>query len=315
MKSNSPISRWARIPEAGTYIGIQILLLVFRFLGRPIFSFLLYFVMGYFFVVRTEARQSSIEYLRNLHYYAPGIFLSPPGLRTSFQHFLQFGEAILDKAIAWAGNVSVESMDVIDKLTYRKIFDDPRGRLIIGSHFGNLEFCRGFASRYRDVKINALVHDLHAAKFTRAISRLNKNSQINIIQVTQLDVPTLLLLKSKVDNGEWVVITGDRIPVIDSMRGTVEVEFLGRLAPFPVGPYILATVLQCPVNLLFAYRDGKLIKIKFETFADRIELDREKRSTQLRQWVQEFANRLEKNCCIAPLQWFNFYPFWNIRAE
>ena len=79
MKSNSPISRWARTSEAGTYIGIQILFLMFRFLRRPTFSFLLYFVMGYFFVVRTEARQSSIEYLRNLHYYAPGIFLSPQG--------------------------------------------------------------------------------------------------------------------------------------------------------------------------------------------------------------------------------------------
>jgi len=311
MTTSQP-GHWAGMSEAGSFAGIRFIYWVYRLFGRTVFRLILYPVMVYFFVARREARHASMEYLQRLHQSSPGVFPSPPGWQTSFQHFQQFGEAILDKAIAWSGQLAAECMDVIDEPAYRTVFDDTRGRLIIGSHLGNLEFCRGFASQHRTMKVNALVYDHHAINFNRVITRLNPNSRLNLIQVTELDIPTMLSLREKVDNGEWVVIAGDRTPVISGARRTIDVDFLGAPAPFPIGPYVLASTLQCPVNLLFAYREGKRLKAKFELFAERIVLDRQQRATQLQQWTQQFAHRLADNCRAAPLQWFNFYSFWNI---
>jgi len=308
---SSPSSHWARMAEAGNYVGIVFIYWIFRCLGRRVFRVILFPVVVYFYIARREARLASRDYLEHLYQSSPGIFSSPPGLMTSFRHFQQFGEAALDKAIAWSGKLPEGCIDVVDEQAYRAMFEGTRGRLIIGSHLGNLEFCRGFASQHREVLINALVYDHHAINFNRVISRLNPKSRVRLFQVTELSISTMLSLKNKIDNGEWVVIAGDRIPVIGGVRRTGQVDFLGAPAPFPIGPYILASTLQCPVNLLFAYRQGDRVKVNFETFADRIMLNRAQRDTQLRQWAQKFADRLAENCRAAPLQWFNFYPFWD----
>ena len=312
---SSPSSHWARMTEAGNYAGIVFIYWIFRCLGRRVFQVILFPVVVYFFITRRVARGASREYLQHLHQSFPGVLSSPPGLVTSFRHFQQFGEAALDKAIAWSGRLPDGCIDVVDESAYRKILTETRGQLIIGSHLGNLEFCRGFASQHRQVAINALVYDQHAVNFNRVISRLNPKSRVKLLQVTELNIPMMLSLKQKIDDGEWVVIAGDRIPVIGGVRRTTQTEFLGALAPFPIGPYILASVLQCPVNLLFAYRQGSRLKANFEIFSDRIVLDRAQRDTQIRHWAQKFADRLADNCRAAPLQWFNFYPFWDSKIE
>ena len=312
---SSPSSHWARMTEAGNYAGLVFIYWIFRCLGRRVFRVVLFPVVAYFYIARGEARRASREYLEHLYQSSPGVLSSPPGLMTSFRHFQQFGEAALDKAIAWSGKLPGGCIDIVDEPAYRTVFDDTRGRLIIGSHLGNLEFCRGFASQHREVLVNALVYDQHAINFNRVISRLNPKSRVKLLQVTELNIPTMLSLKQKIDNGEWVVITGDRTPVIGGVRRTVQAEFLGAPAPFPIGPYILASTLQCPVSLLFAYRQGSRLKANFEIFSDRIVLDRAQRDAQIRKWAQKFADRLAENCRAAPLQWFNFYPFWDPKID
>jgi predicted LPLAT superfamily acyltransferase len=48
-----------------------------------------------------------------------------------------------------------------------------------------------------------------------------------------------------------------------------------------------------------------------ELFADRIELPRESRNSVLEDHVRHYASALETQVAKAPLQWFNFYDFWN----
>jgi predicted LPLAT superfamily acyltransferase len=87
-------------------------------------------------------------------------------------------------------------------------------------------------------------------------------------------------------------------------------RFLGETAPFPVGPYILASLFQCPVYLLFSLRTEHGAEIEFELFRPVIRLPRKNRDDALTALVENYAARLERNCRRAPLQWFNFYDFW-----
>ena len=53
--------------------------------------------------------------------------------------------------------------------------------------------------------------------------------------------------------------------------------------------------------------------VRFEPFADRITLSPVNRAADLRPWVARYAKRLEAQCREYPLNWFNFYRFWDLK--
>ncbi|TOM86367.1 hypothetical protein CGH67_30025, partial [Vibrio parahaemolyticus] len=60
------------------------------------------------------------------------------------------------------------------------------------------------------VKINALVFTQHAEQFNAVMKAVNPNSELNLIQVSSMGPDTAILLQQKIEQGEWVVIVGDR---------------------------------------------------------------------------------------------------------
>ena len=61
-----------------------------------------------------------------------------------------------------------------------------------------------------------------------------------------------------------MVIVGDRTPPAQSGSARVaHVDFLGAPAPFAQGPFILASLLDCPVYLCFCLRQGQGYRIIF----------------------------------------------------
>ncbi len=178
--------------------------------------------------------------------------------------------------------------------------------VVFGSHLGNLEVLRALGTLGARVKLNVLVHTKHADSFNR-ILRLAGATDVELVQVTALDPTTAFALRERVDRGEWVVITGDRVPVHGGR--TVDVNFLGGTAPLPIGPYIIAGLLDCPAYLLFCLRHQGRNHVYFEPFADRHRLDAPNaRRRAGASCAQRFASRLEHYVRLAPLQWFNFYP-------
>jgi len=220
--------------------------------------------------------------------------------------------------LAWYVHIDVANFDVQNPQIIEDLMADQRGQLVIGTHMGNLEYCRGFMQRYRDKVINILIYDKHAANYAALMKKLNPDSRLNIFQVDDFEIDTMLRLKTKIDNGEWVFIAGDRIPLTGLSR-TVDVDFFNRKAPLPIGPYMLAKALACPVKLMFAYRDysAKDERVFFEVvpFAEKIVFSRSKRMEEIQDYAQNFASELEKHCAKVPYQWFNFYPFWHSSTE
>jgi predicted LPLAT superfamily acyltransferase len=77
-----------------------------------------------------------------------------------------------------------------------------------------------------------------------------------------------------------------------------------------VGPYVLASLLQCPLLFLGCVREGAGHVVRFERIADRVRLPRAGRDQALQGWATDFAGRLEALLRRAPYDWFNFFPFW-----
>ncbi len=300
---------WATLREAGTLGGMRFLLWVHRCCGRGVFSLVLYPVMLYYLAFRPVARRASYDFLLTHYHINPAYWRRKPDLRDVFRHFLAFGQSVLDKLLGWSTPISETEFDIADEALLEEFLRTRRGQLIIGSHVGNLEYCRGFVQRYKNRTINILVYDRHAANFVDMMQQINPESRVHVYQVDQLDIPTVLSLKKKIDAGEWLFIAGDRVPLSGGGR-TAAVSFMRRRAHLPIGPYMLAHTLRCPVKLMFSYRVGKKVFFELLPFAEQISLPRRGRDQALQHLAQQFAAELERQCLRAPLQWFNFYPFW-----
>lgn len=171
--------------------------------------------------------------------------------------------------------------------------------------------------RYRSKVINILLYDKHAGNFVKMMQKQNDESRLNVFQVDEFDMTTIMQLKQKIDAGEWVFIAGDRIP-LSGVERTVEVEFLDQKAPLPIGPYMLAKALACPVNYMFAYRHKPAQnKVVFDVtpVCEKLVISRKNREHDIAQYAQLFSDKLEGHCHNAPYQWFNFYNFWQPDAD
>jgi hypothetical protein len=100
----------------------------------------------------------------------------------------------------------------------------------------------------------------------------------------------------------------------DSGEATVDCDFLGEPAPFPLGPWRLAAMLERPVFFMAGlYLGGNRYRIHFEPLADFTGVPRGERDAAIRTAMQRYAARLTHYCRIAPYNWFNFFDFWQKR--
>lgn len=303
---------WSRISESGTVLGMKFMLLIFRVFGRRGFRLLLYPVMAYYYLSQPKARAASKQYLRQVSQFLPED--ERAGL-SSFRHFVMFGEILMDKLLVWMGkilrdDVEFETPDVISKIETER-----KGGIIIVSHLGNFEVCSALANQVPNLKLTILIYTQHAEKFNRLMQRVSGKTEVEIMQVTDISPVTAMKLSERVNAGGYVVIAGDRTPVSGQKRVS-RVSFLGRDAPMPQGAFVLAGLLKCPVYLMFCLKQHDRYHIYVELLAQKLEFEnRKKRLEALDDAVQKFALRLEFYCLKAPLQWFNFFPYWDSATQ
>jgi len=287
---------------------MKFLLLVFRVFGRAGFSLFLFPVMSYYYLFRKEARQASKQYLQQI---IPFLLVEQKTSLSSFQHFLMFGEILMDKLLVWMGHIRREDVIFETPDVIHKIENSGKGGIIIVSHLGNFEVCSALANQVPDMRLTILVHTRHAEKFNVMMKRVSGKTDVEIMQVTDVSPATAILFSERIKAGEYVVIAGDRTPVTGQKRVS-RVNFLGGHASMPQGAFILAGLLKCPVYLMFCLKQQAQYHVYIELFTECLKFPRrEERLQTLNTVVQRYASRLEYYCLKAPMQWFNFFPFWD----
>lgn len=300
---------WARLPERGSLWAMRIVARLTRLMGRLPATLLTHPVTCYFWLTHPAARRASRQYLERVR----ARTASAPGQERklgSYRHFLAFTKAVVEKLHAWQAPerlppAKVEGADLLEACR-----SNGRGMLLLSAHLGNLEMCRALALHEPGLRVNALVYTKNAAKFSAFMNEINPAFHDRVILVEEIGADTAIRLRELIDRGEIVVTVADRTPASENGR-VVEAPFLGADAPFAIGPYLLAHLLECPVGLMFCLRDdGGGYRVVVEPFADRIHLPRGKRLPAIGELASRFAARLEYHALRHPLQWFNFYDFW-----
>jgi predicted LPLAT superfamily acyltransferase len=309
--ANPSSKHWSTIAETGTILGMRILLMCYRLFGHKGFRLFMAPVILYFYLKQSSIRSNSKDYLKRV---APFLPENERKKLTPFRHFWTFGEILLDKFLVWTGQINNRDVVFETPETFLKLDTSNSGGIIVVSHLGNTEICSALAHQLPDIKVTMLVYTKHAQKFNSMMKRVNENASIELIQVTDMSPATAMILSERVEAGEFIVIAGDRTPVNNGGRVSV-VDFLGDQAELPQGAFILANLLRCPVYFMFCLKQNSIYHIYLEVFSEKLVMARKERERKLEEAVAHYAKRLEYYCQLAPLQWFNFFPFWEKRLK
>lgn len=307
-----PPQDWLSVAERGSLLGMRFTLLLYRLLGYRICAAFMHLIVGYFWLTGRQARQHSRTYLRQLASTERGraALGHAPGWRDTYRHLCEYGYAILDKFAAWMNDLERHHLEWDNYDEIKAVLQRRQGAILLGAHIGNPEVIRAMSVRLGTARVNALMIVHNAPRFNRLLREVDQRSDLRLIAVHEMDASLALELRERLEAGELVALMGDRITPGSNTR-VFRLPFLGREAAIPQGPYILASLLDHPVYLLFVTRTGfRRYRVHMEKFADSLSMPRAGRLANLQAAAARFVGRMEEVCYRTPYQWFNFYDYW-----
>jgi predicted LPLAT superfamily acyltransferase len=304
-------NRWTRIAERGSLWGLRFTAWLLRAVGRGPTLVLVTLIVAYFFLTDRAGRRASAAYLRRVYAMPAGRAALGRAPRTwdGFLHYRAFALSIVDRITIWFGRTDDFQLEIHGFEPFDRLAEQRRGAIVLGAHLGSFDVMRMLAVRHRTV-VNVLMFTANAQRINQLFRELSPDVETHVIHVDPGSVESVFEVRRCLARGEHVAILGDRIEPGDRQRSS-RVKLLGGEVELPQAPFLLASLLGCPVLFVVALRRGpQRYQVFTEQLAERVELPRAGREAALRELLTSYAARLEHHCLQAPYEWFNFYDYW-----
>ena len=290
---------WLQQQEKSNLAILKLMVWISLTFGRRIGRVVLYGITAYYVLFAPQARHFSREYLsRALGRWAEWT--------DGFRHVLSFASTIHDRIYLLNDRFDLFDIEVIGAEALQASLEKQPGALLIGAHLGSFEVLRAVGRGRAGLKVAMLMYEENARKINATLEAINPAASADIIALGRME--SMLEARDKLDQGYLVGMLADRGLGNDA---TVDCDFLGKMAPFPVGPFRMAAMLRRPVFLMAGlYLGGNRYQIHFEPLADFSTTSRAERDTAMRTAQLHYAERLSYFCRLAPYNWFNFFDFW-----
>lgn len=290
-------------------LGYYLMFKCLKILPSFFFRFFAIFVGFFYWTFSSGARKFSKQYFSNL------------GRRgSSLKHIVCFAINLVEDVQSWAGklnfsNVTWQDDDVKDLV---ETIDSGHGAVLLISHLGNAQMLKGLASigesgTKRKMSITT-ISDANISKgFNSLLNQVNEDSSFHIVNSNDIGPETIILLQERLENGEVIVIAGDRVSAHTDRN--IEIEFLGKKANFPYGVFLLVSLLNAPTYFVngLRHRDFSL-GAKYDMFVKKnkigFDCGRKEREVRIQKSAENYAQNLEDLCRNHPYQWYNFFDFW-----
>ncbi len=290
---------WLETREKGAVLGIRFVVWLCTAFGRGPARLFLAALCVYYVGLHGRVRRCSRDYLTRVR--------GTASLGDVYRHVLTFAHCALDRFFLLKGRRDLFTIESHGTEHLRAAREAGRGAVLIGAHLGSFEAMRA-QGRSRDFAVNIVGYFRNAKMINAALKAVNPDASTRVVEIEPEGFDYILALKERVEKGEFVALLADRTGL---NARTAEVDFLGGKALLPVGPYLLASSLRCPVFLTFGlFTEPDRYDLYCEPFADPLVVDRRDREAALAAWARRYAERLEHYCRLAPDNWFNFYDFW-----
>ncbi|CAI8921522.1 lipid A biosynthesis acyltransferase [Chryseobacterium sp. IT-36CA2] len=282
----------------GTVLGYRIFVWCIRNIGIRSSYGVLYFVTAYYSLFQKKSNQYILYYFqKRLNY---GYWKSKASI---FKSYFTFGKVLIDKTAISAGlrEKYTYEFDGIENL--RNLLAAKKGGVLISAHIGNFEIAEHFfADIDFDCQINLVTTDQEVTVIKEYLESVAvKESNIKFIYVKE-DMSHIFEINKALSENELICFTGDRY-----FEGSkyLEAELLGKSAKFPAGPFLIASRLGVPVVYVYVMKEKNL---HYHLYA-RVARNIKNRDSQ--GLLQSYVDNLETMVKKYPLQWFNYFDFWD----
>ena len=271
--------------------------------GRRLGRVVLHGIAAYFVVFAPTARRASRHYLSR----ALG---REATWRDGYRHVLSFASTIHDRVYLLNDRFDEFEIEVHgEKVVHESLNQGGKGALLIGAHLGSFEVLRSVGDGVGGLKVAMLMYKENARKINATLAAINPKAMQDIIPLGRIE--SMLEVRDKLASGYVVGLLADRSVGDDD---TLMLDFLGHPAPFPVGPWRMAAMLQRPVFFMTGlYLGGNRYQVHLVQLADFSRVERGQRKAAIEEAVAAYARCLERYCKKAPYNWFNFFNFWRTK--
>jgi len=280
----------------GSLFGYKFFAFIVNNAGLRIAYFFLYFVAFYYFVFSWKSS-------RAIHYYFKHRLKRSwlNAIFSVFKSYYIFGQTLIDRVVISSGNLEkfTYEFDGIDNIF--TALNSGQGGILISAHVGNFEISEYFLeNKHKNLIINILTTDLERENIKNYLQSLSIQSKAKYIILGQ-DLSHIFAMTDALSKNEFICITGDRY--VDGSK-YFETEFLGKMARFPAGPFIIASKLKVPVIFVYVIKESNFHYHLYGRVAD---VDPKNPEVLLKNYVENLTWLVEK----YPLQWFNYFKFWD----
>ncbi|WP_417943030.1 lipid A biosynthesis acyltransferase [Flavobacterium sp. RS13.1] len=280
----------------GTVLGYRIFVFLIQKAGVKSAYFLLCFVASYYFLFLRKSNRAIFYYFRERLRYS--YFRSK---KMVFKSYYTFGQTIIDKVSISAGlrNKFTYEFDGIEIL--KRLLAEKKGGVLISAHIGNFEIAEHFFGDIDfDFQINLVTTDLEHSAIKNYLESVTQKSAVKFIIIKE-DLSHIFEINAALANNELVCFTGDRY-----FEGTKSLSetILGKEANFPAGPFLIASRLKVPVVFVYVMKEPNL---HYHLYAREAIVKHRDEKGLLKEYVKSVETILQK----YPLQWFNYFDFWN----
>ena len=308
----SQAARWEHLSEAGSRTSLEVARWIVRRLGRRMGVGAAAIAGAYFMLRRGSSRRASRRYLERIAATPTGraaLGGEAPGRTMVLRHFYEISLSVLDRMVIWSGALDAMELDYDGAEDVLALADAGRGALILGAHVGNLDMLSFVAQRH-DLVVNVVAYFGNAERINGFLQSLG-NEQLRVIERNPDSAQTALTVRACLERGEFVVVMADRVAPGGAERSE-RVPFLGDPARLPLGPFLLAATLGFPVYLALCVRtgDARYTAVMRPIAATAERTPRPERDRRARELLARYVSVLEDVCRRHPLQWFNFFDFW-----
>lgn len=280
----------------GTVFGFKVFIFFIKHLGVNAAYLLMHLPVPYFYLVERKNSKGLYNYFKNRLTYS-----SANSAISVYRSYFEFGKTLVDRLALLSGLRSNYTFEFDGENYIKEALVQKKGGILISAHVGNFELAQYFfKERLPNAHISIVISDQDHENIKEYLQQyLNKD--VAKLIVVQDDMSHIFEIHSALKENRIVCISGDRY-----MAGTkfMEAELLGKKAKFPVGPFHLAARLDVPVLFVYLMREPKkhyhLYARKVDTINDSPE-----------EVLDKYTSSVEKILASYPLQWFNFYDFWN----
>lgn len=280
----------------GSLLGYKIFVYCIKKLGIKAAYSVLIFVAFYYFIFEKRSNKAIFYYFnKRLGYsYLKSIW-------SVYKSYFVFGQTIIDKTAISAGlrDKFTYEFDGVDLL--KKLLAEKKGGVLISAHVGNFEIAEHFFGEIDlDFQINLVTTDMEHSVIKEYLESVTKKSSIKFIIVKD-DLSHIFEINNALANNELICFTGDRY--FEGTKTLTE-ELLGQEAHFPAGPFLIASRLKVPVLFVYVMKEANL---HYHLYAR----ESEAKHRDEKGLLTAYTTSVEKILTKYPLQWFNYFDFWN----